>query len=116
QLLDRSVRSHVAVAIETEEWRDQVVEETALVGGGQAAVALNRDLVLLGAPDPPALGGDRLVLAHRQSGTRLLVPRDGGHHLPRAQPAEQSQTARGRARTVEVEEHSAQLRVQLDRS
>ena len=47
------VGAQVLVALEAEVGGDQVVEEAALVGGGEVAVAGDRELVLLGAADLP---------------------------------------------------------------
>ena len=95
--------------------RQQVLEETAVIGGGELAVAGDRPLVLLGTPDPPATGRDRLVLAHREPGTGLVVARDSRHDLARAHPREERETLLERPGSVEVEQQATQVLVDLDR-
>ena len=69
--------------------RDQVVEEAAVVGGGEVLVARGGELVLRLAADRPTRAAVmRGVLAHRQAGARLGVARDLGHELARPQPGE----------------------------
>ena len=82
ELVGARVRAQVLVALEAEVGRHEVVEEAALVGGGEALVARHGQLVLSSRAMPHALGGDRLVLAHRQPGARLGVARDLGTIWP----------------------------------
>ena len=53
QLLEAGVRAQVLVALEAQVGGDQVVEEAALVGGGEVLVAGHGQLVLLGPGDLP---------------------------------------------------------------
>ena len=83
----------VVVAVQAQERRDQVVEEAAVVGRRHVAVAGRGQLVLVDPLDAHLLGGDRLVLAHRQAGTRLAVHRDldaeaGGQFADQFQPVD----------------------------
>src|SRR3954465_8347030 len=76
ELLRRRVRAQVLIALEAEVWLDEVVVEAAVVGGGEALVAAGGQLVLLLPRDAPLQRHLRRVLAHRQTGARLLVARD----------------------------------------
>ena len=115
ELVGARVRPQVLVALEAEVRRHEVVEEPALVGGGEALVARHGQLVLVLAGDPPALGGDRLVLAHRHAGARLGVARDLGHDLAGAQVAEQLQPAGDALGAVDLQQHAPQVLVDGDR-
>src|SRR5204862_6484676 len=105
--------TEVLVALQPEVGGQEVVEEAALVRGGRLAVAGGRPAVLLVPADSPPPGRDRLVLAHRQAGPRLGVPRDLGDDLPGANAAQPPQPAGRRLRPVEVEQQAAQILVEL---
>jgi hypothetical protein len=115
ELVGARVRAQVLVALEAEVGGDEVVEEAALVGGGQALVAGHGELVLLLAPDAVALGGDRLVLAHREAGAGLGVARDLGHDLARPQVAEELEPPRHALGPVDLQQHAAEVLVDGDR-
>ncbi len=83
--LQARVGAQVLVALEPLVGDDEVVEEAAVVGRRQLAVALDRELVLLLARDAPLARHDRGVLAHRQARPRLGVARDLGDDLLRAE-------------------------------
>ena len=102
-------------AVEPQVGRHEVVEEAAFVRRRQLAVASRGPLILLGAADAPPLRRDRLVLAHREPGSRLGVPRDGRDDLAGSQARDQAQPRRVRLRAVEVEEQPTQVVVYLDR-
>ena len=76
QLLRRRIRPQIVVAVQTEKRGDQVVEETAVVGRRHVAMAGRGQLILVDPFDAQLLGGNGLVLAHRQSGARLAVHRN----------------------------------------
>ena len=115
ELVGARVRAQVLVALEAEIRRHEIVEEAALVGGGQRLVRGDRQLVLILARDAHALGRDRLVLAHRHAGARLGVARDVGHEVVRTQMAEQLHAARRSLPPVGLEQHLSQVLVDADR-
>src|SRR3954447_25839516 len=115
ELLRRRVRAQVLVALEAEVWLDEVVVEAAVVGGGEALVAAGGQLVLLLTRDAPLQRHLRRVLAHRQTGARLLVARDLRDDLAGAHAGERLEASAGRARAVDVEEDLAQILVDGDR-
>ena len=115
QGLHVGVGAQVLVAGQPEVGRHQVVEEPAVVGGGEVAVARDRQLVLRLPADLPLPGGDRRVLAHREPGAGLGVVRRVRLELSRPQPPERGQAALEVARGVEVEQHPPQVLVDRDR-
>ncbi len=71
QFLDAGVGAQNVVARHAAETHHQVVEETALVGGGQLVVRGDRQLVLRFARDVPLARHVLAVLAHRLAGARF---------------------------------------------
>ena len=78
ELLRAGVGTQVAVAVEAEVGGEEVLEEAAVIGGGEVAVRGDGQLVLGLSVDPPFGRHDRAVLAHREAGPRLLVAGDAG--------------------------------------
>ena len=78
-------------------------------------MALDRELVLLGAADLPFLGHDRAVLAHREAGARLLVAGDLGDDVAGADLGQRPQFAHRRALAVGLQQGLAQPLVEGDR-
>jgi hypothetical protein len=115
ELLHRGVRAQVGVAGDAEVRRDEVVEEPCVVGGGQALVAAQGHLVLGLAADPPLLGGDRHVVAHRQAGPRLDVARRGRREVSGADGREGLGPVDRRARRVGPQQRLAQTLADGDR-
>ncbi len=81
QLLQRSIRAQDVVTLDTTERCDQVVEETALIGGSQLLVRRHRPLVLRVTRDVPFLGHVLAVVAHALAGARLGHARELGLEL-----------------------------------
>ena len=115
ELVGARVRPQVLVALEAEVGGDEVVEEAALVGGRERLVAGDGQLVLVLAGDAHALGGDRLVLAHREPGPRLGVARDLRDDVAGAQVAEQLEPAGHALGPVGLQQHLPQVLVDGDR-
>ena len=115
QLLQAGVGAQVLVAVEPDVGGHQVVEEAAVVGGGEVLVALDRELVLLLAADLPFGRHDRAVLAHREAGARLLVAGDRRDDVAGADLGQLLQFADGRALAVGLEQRLAQALVEGDR-
>ena len=88
QLLDGRVRAQVLVPGDAQERRHEVVEEAALVRGGEIPVARRGEVVLGLAGDAPALRGLGHVLAHGQTRARLHIARHLRHDVPWPQPGQ----------------------------
>ena len=115
ELVGARVGAQVLVALQPQVGRDEVVEEAALVGGGEALVAVDGELVLRLARDAHALGRERLVLAHREA--RCAARRCAGcrGRCGGPQVAEQPDAARHALGPVGLEQHLPQVLVDADR-
>ena len=71
EFFQRRICTQDVVARNTAEPHHQIVEEAALIGGGQLVVRRHRPRVLRLAVDLPLLGHVLAVLAHRFAGARL---------------------------------------------
>ena len=71
EFFEAGIRSHDVVTRDAAKTHHQVVEETALVGGGELVVRSDRQFVLRFACDMPLPRHVLAVLAHRLAGTRF---------------------------------------------
>ena len=115
ELLQGGVGAQVGVAGDPQVRRDEVVEEPAVVGGGQTLVRPQGQLVLGLAGDAPLLGGDRHVVAHRQAGARLDVARRRRDQVARTDRGEGLGPVHGSAGGVGPQQGLAQPLADRDR-
>ena len=108
QLLHGGIRTHVVVPGHTLERGDQVVEEPAIVGGGQVPMRGRGNVILILAAHLPLLGGQRLVLPHAQSGPGF--PRGGGRgdQVVGAQVLERLELLSGGLGALQLQQRAAQ--------
>ena len=114
ELVHRAVRAQVLVLGHALERGDQVVEEAAVVGGGEPVVAARGQLVLGFAGDLPGQRGLRRVLTHGQTGARLGVLRDLRHHVLRPGAGQRLDLGAGGLGVVGLEQHPAEVVVDRD--
>ena len=114
ELAWRGVGAQIVVPVQTQEWRHQVVEESAVVGRRHVAVAGGGKFILIGSLDSHLLGGDRRVLPHRQTGARLAIGRNL-HTDGRGQRTDELEPFDVRLRTAQRHQRPTEVVAQPDR-
>ena len=116
ELLGAGIRAHIVVAGDPEEGGDEIVEEAAVVGGGEVLVARGGEGILILAGDAHLARGDGGVVAHRQAGARLGVARLLRDETRGADLAEQLDAVEGRLRRGDLDESLTQVVAHGERS
>src|SRR6185437_6997856 len=88
QFFQRGVRTQEAIAPESAERHQQIVEEAGIVGSGQLVVAVQRQLILCHAADLPLPGHLLAMVAHRLAGARFGHAGEGGFQFAEGEPAQ----------------------------
>ena len=96
-------------------WREEVIEEPGIIGGGKVAVAVEGQFILRLARNVPLGGGEGLVLAHGQAGPGLPRVRRVGGQVLGPQAAQYLQPLGQGLGAVEVQQHLPQALADGDR-
>ena len=115
EFLQRGIRAQDVVARHAAETDDQVIEEAALVGGGELLVRGQRPLVLRVARDVPFLGHVLAVVAHRLAGARLGDAGEVRLEFAEVEALERAQLVLGRLGHRGIEQAATQLLAVHDR-
>ena len=108
--------AEILVAVQALVAGHEVIKEALLVGLHEALVRVVGDLVLLFAGDTPALGGERLVLAHVQAGADLGSRGCGRLEVAGADVLENLEPVLRGLRGIEAVQESPKVIADLNRS